>query len=93
MTAVYYEIRIAGLVPTGALRGFEQLAAAQPTETVVSGPLPDRAALNGLLARLEASGVQIARLRKLERPVPAGEASSMRLHCPADAPYRAVRPG
>ena len=84
MAAVYYEIRIAGLVPAGALRGFEQLAAAQPTETVVIGPLPDRAALNGLLARLEAAGVQLARLRKLERRVRAGEASSMRLRCPAD---------
>ena len=93
MAAVYYEIRIAGLVPADALRGFEQLAAAQPTETVVSGPLPDRAALNGLLARLEASGVQLARLRKLERPVPAGEASSMRLRCPADAFHGAVQPG
>ena len=79
MTAVYYEIRIAGHLPAGALRGFEQLTTAQPTETVVSGPLPDRAALNGLLARLEASGVQVARLRKLKRRVRAGEASSMRL--------------
>ena len=84
MTAVYYEIRIAGLLPTGALRGFEQLAAAQPTETVVIGPLPDRAALNGLLARLEAAGVEIARLRKLERRMRAGEASSMRLRGRAD---------
>jgi hypothetical protein len=72
MTAVYYEIRIAGRAPAGALCGFEQLAAAQPAETVVLGPLPDRAALNGLLARLEASGVQLVRLRKLERRICAG---------------------
>ena len=72
MTAVYYEIRIAGLLPTGPLRGFEQLAAVRPTETVVCGPLPDRAALNGLLARLEASGVQLVRLRKLEGRVRSG---------------------
>jgi hypothetical protein len=32
---IYYEIRIAGLVPAGALRGFGQLAAEQPTETMV----------------------------------------------------------
>ena len=79
MTAVYYEIRVAGIVPADALCGFEQLAAAQPTESVVFGPFADRAALNGLLARLEAAGVEIARLRKLERRMQAGEASSMRL--------------
>jgi len=61
---IYYEIRIAGVVPPGALRGFEQLAAEQPTETMVRGPLPDQAALHGLLARLESSGVQLIRLRR-----------------------------
>jgi len=61
---IYYEIRIAGLVPPGALYGFEQLAAEQPTETMVWGPLPDRAALQGLLARLESSGVQLVGLRR-----------------------------
>ena len=61
---IYYEIRIAGVVPAGALHGFEQLAADQPTETMVRGPLPDEAALNGLLARLESSGIQLMRLRR-----------------------------
>lgn len=61
---IYYEIRIAGLVPPGALQGFEQFAADQPTETMVRGPLPDQAALHGLLARLESSGVQLTRLRR-----------------------------
>jgi hypothetical protein len=60
--AIYYEIRIAGVVPPAALRGFEQLAVDQPTETTVRGPLPDQAALNGLLARLESSGIQLMRL-------------------------------
>jgi len=61
---IYYEIRIAGLVPAGALRGFEQLAVEQPTETMVRGPLPDRAALHALLMRLESSGVQLMGLRR-----------------------------
>ena len=65
---IYYEIRIAGLVPPGALRGFEQLAAEQPTETMVRGPLPDQAALQGLLARLESSGVQLIGLRRQKNP-------------------------
>jgi len=64
MMAIYFEIRVAGLVPPGALRGFEQLAAEQPTETMVCGPLPDQAALHGLLARLESSGVQLMGLRR-----------------------------
>src|SRR2546429_188592 len=61
---IYYEIRIAGCVPPGALHGFEQLAAEQPTETMVRGPLPDQAALHGLLARLELSGVQLMGMRR-----------------------------
>ena len=61
---IYYEIRITGLVPPGALYGFEQLAAEQPTETMVCGPLPDQAAVQGLLARLESCGVQLMGLRR-----------------------------
>ncbi|HEX6525581.1 MAG TPA: hypothetical protein VF070_37060, partial [Streptosporangiaceae bacterium] len=61
---IYYEIRIAGLVPPDALCGFEQLAEEQPTETMVRGLLPDQAALQGLLARLESSGVQLIGLRR-----------------------------
>ena len=61
---IYYEIRIAGTLPPGAMSGFEELAAEQPTETVVCGSLPDQAALHGLLARFEASGVQLTRLRR-----------------------------
>ena len=77
---IYYEIRIAGLVPPGALAGFEQFAADQPTETMVRGPLPDQAALHGLLARLESSGVQLTRLRRQK-------------NAPARASRRFVRDG
>jgi hypothetical protein len=69
--SIYYEIRIAGCVPPDALRGFEQLAADQPTETMVRGPLPDQAALHGLLARLELSGIQLMGLRR-QKNRPAG---------------------
>jgi hypothetical protein len=74
--AIYYEIRIAGVVPAGALRGFEQLAADQPTETMVRGPLPDQAALNGLLARLESSGIQLTRMRRQKYQLPAQQGSA-----------------
>lgn len=68
--SIYYEIRVAGHVPAGALCGFEQLAAEQPTETMVCGPLPDQAALHGLLARLESSGFQLMGLRRQKNRPP-----------------------
>ena len=66
MTSISYEIRVAGTIPPEALIDFEQLIAdVRPVETVVHGPLQDHAALGGLLARLEASGVEIINVRRL----------------------------
>jgi hypothetical protein len=61
----YYEIRIAGVLPSEALLDFERLTASvEPVETVVHGPLRDQAALQGLLARLEAFGIQLLEVRR-----------------------------
>ena len=90
--AIYYEIRIAGVVPPGALRGFEQLAADQPDETMVRGPLADQAALNGLLARLESSGIQLMRLRRQKYQLPAQPGSAESAARPASTSQR-VGPG
>jgi hypothetical protein len=66
MTWHYYEIRISGILPPEALVDFERLTATvEPVATVVHGPLPDQAALNGLLARLELLGAQIHEIRRL----------------------------
>jgi hypothetical protein len=63
-----YEIRVAGVLPPEALLDFEQLnASVQPVETVLHGPLQDRAALHGLLARLEVLGVQVLEIRRLQQ--------------------------
>jgi hypothetical protein len=89
---IYYEIRIAGVVPPGALRGFEQLAADQPTETtetMVRGQLPDQAALNGVLARLETSGIQLLGLRRQKCGPPARHGSSRSAGWPARTSQRA----
>ncbi len=86
---IYYEIRIAGAVPPGALRGFEQLAADQPAETTVRGQLPDQAALNGLLARLESSGIQLLGLRRQKCRPPARHGSSGSAGWPASTAQRA----
>jgi hypothetical protein len=64
----YYEIRISGVLPSEALLDFERLTASvEPVETVVHGQLRDQAALQGLLARLEASGIQLLEVRRLRR--------------------------
>jgi len=68
----YYEIRIAGVLPPEALLDFERLTASvEPIETVVHGPLRDKAALNGLLARLDAFGVEVLEVRRLHERAPA----------------------
>jgi hypothetical protein len=69
MTWRYYEIRIAGTLPPEALIDFERLTATvEPVATVLHGSLPDQAALNGLLARLEVFGAQILEIRRPPDP-------------------------
>jgi hypothetical protein len=66
VTPSYYEIRIVGVLPPEALLDFERLTASvEPVETVLHGPLPDAAAVHGLLARLEEFGVQVVEMRRL----------------------------
>ena len=67
----YYEIRVVGVLPPEALLDFERLSASvEPVETVLHGPLRDQAALHGLLARLQAIGVQVIEVRRLHQPAP-----------------------
>ena len=66
VTPSYYEIRIVGVLPPEALLDFERLTASvEPVETVLHGPLPDAAAVHGLLARLEEFGVEVVEMRRL----------------------------
>jgi hypothetical protein len=70
----YYEIRVSGVLPPEALLDFDRLTASvEPVETVLHGPIRDQAALNGLLARLEAFGVQVLEIRRLHGQDPRGE--------------------
>jgi len=71
MGAVHYEIRVAGILPPGVLADFGDLAVLRQAETLVRGRLADQAALNGLLARLEKSGVQVLEVRRFRRPHPS----------------------
>jgi hypothetical protein len=66
VSSSYYEIRIAGVLPPEALLDFDRLTASiEPVETVVHGQIRDQAALQGLLARLEAFGIQVLEIRRL----------------------------
>jgi hypothetical protein len=68
-----YEIRVSGVLPPKALVDFNRLTASvEPVETVVHGPIRDQAALNGLLARLEAFGMQVLEIRRLHGQDPTG---------------------
>ena len=73
MPSSYYEIRVSGVLPPEALLDFDRLTASvEPVETVLHVPIRDQAALNGLLARLEAFGVQVLEIRRLHGQDPRG---------------------
>ena len=74
MPSSYYEIRVSGVLPPEALLDFDRLSASvEPVETVLHGPIRDQAALNGLLARLEAFGVEVLEIRRLHGQGPRGQ--------------------
>lgn len=61
----HYEIRVTGTLPPEALLDYDCLTVSvQPAQTVLEGPLPDQAALNGLLARLEIFGARVLLVRR-----------------------------
>jgi hypothetical protein len=69
---VIYEIRIRGHLGQTVLRGLAELQAETDGEdTVLEGPLRDRAALHGVLAQIEALGLELLEVRRV--PVEATE--------------------
>ncbi len=63
--SVCYEIRVRGLLGGMLLGAFPDLhAQAHGTETVLTGPLADQAALYGLLAQIEALGLELLEVRR-----------------------------
>ena len=61
-----YEIRVRGHLGAKMLRAFPALAARpQGEDTLLTGRLPDQAALYGVIARLEALGLELLELRRL----------------------------
>jgi hypothetical protein len=65
--SVCYEIRIRGVLGSMLLGAFPDLRAqTHGTETVLTGPLADQAALYGLLAQLEALGLELLEVRRTD---------------------------
>jgi hypothetical protein len=62
----WYEIHVRGEIPAEALAEFEGLTTLlEPAETVISGPVADQAALQGVLARVQALGLELVEVRRL----------------------------
>ena len=63
--SVCYEIRVRGQLGKTLLSAFPGLRArADGAETVLIGALPDQAALHGVLAQIEALGLELLELRR-----------------------------
>lgn len=66
MSTAAYEIHIKGRVSEQLLSAFEGMEASeQAVETVLRGPLPDQAALHGLLDRIQALGLELVEVRRV----------------------------
>jgi hypothetical protein len=64
-TSVCYEIQVRGLLGGTLLGAFPGLRAqANGTETVLTGALPDQAALFGVLSQIEALGLELLEVRR-----------------------------
>lgn len=60
-----YSIRVKGVVSDVVLAAFPDLSArVMRSDTVLIGTLPDQAALHGLLAQIEALGLELIEVRR-----------------------------
>jgi hypothetical protein len=63
--AARYEIRVRGVLGETLLAAFPDLEAdARAGATVLAGELPDQAALHGVLAQIEALGLELLEVRR-----------------------------
>jgi hypothetical protein len=65
MRSTCYEIRVRGVLGETLLGAFPDLSAtADGAETVLTGVLPDQAALHGVLAQIGTLGLELLELRR-----------------------------
>jgi hypothetical protein len=61
-----YEIRVSGPVPESLLVETEGLKiVSEPVQTVLRGPVPDQAALHGIINRLQRLGLELIEVRRV----------------------------
>ena len=74
---VLYQFRVNGHLSPTLLTAFPALVPQQQgTETVLTGLLPDAAALYGVLAEIEALGLDLLEVRKLGKSPGSGDGFS-----------------
>jgi monoterpene epsilon-lactone hydrolase len=67
-----YSIRIAGHLGATSLAAFPEMAVQQRcVDCILTGVLPDRSALYGIVAQIEALGLELVEIRRIE---PDGDA-------------------
>lgn len=72
-----YEVRVGGRLTRTLRAEFEDLglvANDRPVETVLHGPVVDQAALQGLLRRIEALGLELIEVRRVPTSTPGPNA-------------------
>jgi hypothetical protein len=63
-----YEVRVRGHLGATMLRAFPALrATTRDGDTLLRGPVADQAALHGVLAQIEALGLELLEVRRLTR--------------------------
>jgi hypothetical protein len=69
---MHYEIRVKGVLDAHWSAWFEGLELrAEGATTVISGPIPDQAALHGVLAKVRDLGIPLLAVSQIDRDTPA----------------------
>ena len=87
----HYEIHVRGRLSDRLLSAFPDLRArTRNNETLLTGGLPDQAALHGVLTCIEALGLELLEVRRVRtQPEPTAEADEPRTRAPKRADERA----
>ena len=67
MKPTNYEITVHGRVGPALIEAFDGLTVSvEPTDTVISGQMPDQAALHGVLELIESLGLELIDVRRVD---------------------------
>ena len=69
MKPTNYEITVRGRLGPALMEAFDGLrVSVEPTDTVISGQIPDQAALHGVLELIESLGLELIDVRRVDAP-------------------------